>query len=148
LEKDLANAKILAGILEEEGAVLRKTTVKAEDRHQSEGDGMQTEEQTDTVMANPDNADDGEDDPEPKEKGSEAVERRIEKVMADLRDQGIVDINDEKAYETKKVGNSSTDCLNVYSSSISDRNFAGPVHRLPSGCVPHMLLLLHCNGSS
>lgn len=43
------------------------------------------------------------DDTEPKERGSDAVERRIEKCMADLRDQGLVDVNDEKVYEAKKV---------------------------------------------
>lgn len=42
-------------------------------------------------------------DPEPKERGSRAVERRIEKVMADLCDQGLVDLTDEKAMEQKKV---------------------------------------------
>lgn len=41
--------------------------------------------------------------PEPKEKGSEAVERRIEKVMSELRDRNLVDVNDEKVYEEQKV---------------------------------------------
>ena len=46
---------------------------------------------------------DAEDDPEPREMGSEAVERRIEKVMADLQEQGAVDTSDEKALEAKRV---------------------------------------------
>jgi len=51
-------------------------------------------------MAPPDMEDE---EPEPLERGSIAVERRIEKIMADLRDQGLVDINDEKAYEETKT---------------------------------------------
>jgi uncharacterized protein YdhG (YjbR/CyaY superfamily) len=40
---------------------------------------------------------------EPKESGTDAVERRIEKVMAEMRDQSLIDINDEKTYHEKKV---------------------------------------------
>ena len=43
------------------------------------------------------------DDPDPKERGVDAVEKRIEKVMADMRDQALIDVNDEKAYHAKKV---------------------------------------------
>ena len=38
-----------------------------------------------------------------RERGSEAVERRIEKVMAEMLDQGVVNANDEKAVEAKRV---------------------------------------------
>jgi len=44
-----------------------------------------------------------EDDPEPNERGSDAVERRIEKVMVDLKGQGLVDPDDENAVHAKKV---------------------------------------------
>jgi hypothetical protein len=50
-------------------------------------------------MAGPDT----EEEEEPSERGSDAVDRRIEKIMSDLREQNLVDINDEKAYEAKKV---------------------------------------------
>lgn len=43
------------------------------------------------------------DDPEPKESGIDAVERRIEKVMSEMRDRGLIDVNDDAAYEAKKV---------------------------------------------
>ena len=97
LVKDLSNVKKLASILEDEAQVLRNMSIKqlvpAESKDaKSEGD------QVDVAMADPDD-----DDPEPKEKGSDAVERRIEKVMSELCDQGLVDVHDEKAYEAKKV---------------------------------------------
>lgn len=44
-----------------------------------------------------------EDDTEPGERGSDAVERRIEKVMIDLKEQGLVDLDDEKAVPATKV---------------------------------------------
>jgi len=56
----------------------------------------------DALMESPE-ADDDSDEPEPKENGSDAVERRVEKVMSDLREHGLVDENDEKAYDEKKV---------------------------------------------
>ena len=46
---------------------------------------------------------DSDSDTQAKENGSEAVERRIEKVMSDLRDQNIVDARNEVAYDAKKV---------------------------------------------
>lgn len=57
-------------------------------------------EDFDATMAAPEGEDE---EPEPRERGSDAVERRIEKVMTDLREQGVIDVNDEKAYEEKKV---------------------------------------------
>lgn len=44
-----------------------------------------------------------EDEEEPSERGSDAVERRAEKIMADLREQNLIDPNNENAYENKKV---------------------------------------------
>jgi len=52
-----------------------------------------------------------EDDPEPKESGSEAIERRIEKIMSDLREQGVVD---EKVMEAKKV------CVMLHYLTVAD----------------------------
>ncbi|KAG6862604.1 hypothetical protein C0991_011269, partial [Blastosporella zonata] len=54
-------------------------------------------------MSPPPFVEEEEEEPEPKENGSEAVEQRIEKVMADMRDLGLVDENDERAYEEKKT---------------------------------------------
>ena len=78
------------------------------------------------------------DDLEPKEKGSESVERRIEKVMSELRDRSLVDVSDEKAYEEKKVSCNIRipHALNEFNNKNStDGDLVGSVHCLPAGCV-------------
>lgn len=100
IAKDLGNAKILAEILEDEAARVRSTKVPLLNAPKVDGEETQGTEQSDVAMIPPDVDDE---EPEPLERGSAAMERRIEKVMADLRDQGHIDINDEKAYEEKKV---------------------------------------------
>lgn len=102
LAKDLANAKTLATILEAEYDNLRK--MKIEPKPETNGNGADANgapEQPDASMANAEA--EAEDDSEPAERGSEAVERRIEKVMADLREQNAVDFSDEKAVEARRV---------------------------------------------
>lgn len=91
----------MAAILEEEFETLRK--LKIEQKKEANGDTSANGGAvlSDAVMADATGAE--EEDPEPRERGSEAVERRIEKVMADIRDQGLVDAADEKALEAKKV---------------------------------------------
>lgn len=99
LEKDLENAKILASTLEEQAATLRAFN-PAPSSEKANGDAhASSESNSDATMNSPED-----DDPEPKERGVDAVERRIEKVMADMKDQGLIDVNDEKAYHAKKVG--------------------------------------------
>ncbi|KAJ7179566.1 hypothetical protein C8R46DRAFT_1345892 [Mycena filopes] len=101
MEKDLANAKALAAKLEEEAAELRRLKVDRTGTASSRGgDGEGTVEGEDVSMPGPQGE---EDESEPRERGSEAVERRIEKVLADMRQQGLVDVNDDKAYEVKKT---------------------------------------------
>lgn len=100
IAKDLGSAKMLAEILEDEAARVRSAQVPLLNAPKVDDDETQGTEQSDVAMVPPDVEDE---EPEPLERGSAAVERRIEKVMADLRDQGLVDINDEKAYEEKKV---------------------------------------------
>jgi hypothetical protein len=92
LEHDLNQIKRLASVLEDEAAVLRKFKPAPQKPKEAEGE--------DSAMAILDEEQEEED---PSERGSDAVERRIEKIMSDLRDQGIVDVNDEKTYELKKV---------------------------------------------
>ncbi|KAJ6627363.1 hypothetical protein B0H10DRAFT_1994098 [Mycena sp. CBHHK59/15] len=96
MEKDLSNAKALAAKLENEAAKLRRlqTTSKP-------GDAIQPNSESDVAMEALEEEE--EEEPEPRERGCDAVERRIEKVMADLRQQGLVDVNDDKAYEVKKT---------------------------------------------
>ncbi|KAJ7638406.1 hypothetical protein FB45DRAFT_902744 [Roridomyces roridus] len=88
MEKDLENAKALAAKLEDEAAELRKLKIAstAGGDQDVSMEGLSEEEE-----------------PEIRERGSEAVERRIEKVLADLREQNLVDPNEEKAYESKKL---------------------------------------------
>ncbi|EGO01534.1 hypothetical protein SERLA73DRAFT_176851 [Serpula lacrymans var. lacrymans S7.3] len=103
LEKDLANARALASILEEDAAHLRKFRAPKTEGQVNAGTGDNENAGGDEDEVMTDGREDGEDDPEPKESGSEAVERRIEKVMTDLREQGLVDVNDEKALEARKT---------------------------------------------
>lgn len=109
LEKDLANAQKLASILEEEAATLRKFKItKSPAPPGGATDGADVTEESqgskDAMVVDGEEATDAEDDPEPPEKGSDALERRIAKIMADLCDQGLVDPNDEKAMSAKRVG--------------------------------------------
>lgn len=103
LAKDLQQARWLSSRLQEEYRGLR--TVRVEQKKQSSGDDSEekNEEQPDIVMT--DAADDEDDDHiDPKEIGSDVIVRRVEKIMADMRDRGLVDANDEKAVAEKKVG--------------------------------------------
>ncbi|RPD66715.1 hypothetical protein L226DRAFT_529121 [Lentinus tigrinus ALCF2SS1-7] len=105
LVKDLENAKKLAAILEEEYMNLRKAKIDEKPQNGNASDTANGE-QTDALnedSAMRDATAEAEDDPEPREMGSEAVERRIEKVMADLQEQGAVDTSDEKALEAKRT---------------------------------------------
>ena len=146
LEKDLANAKKLASILEEDAAKLRVAKVlpagtvpaaasgSGDTAEKKDGeDTGEKEGQVDTSMVDVDV--DGEPEEEPKEKGSDAVDRRIEKVMADLRDQGLVDVNDEKAYEERKVRLSTLVYAKIADALLLDDNCIGFVPRIPSCCV-------------
>ena len=104
LVKDLVNAKALSIILEDEAARLRQMRLPPA--------GVRVDDQSeDHAMMMPSDAVD--DELEPKEKGSEAVERRIEKVMSELRDRNLVDVSEEKAYEEKKVSCKHLHCLRI-----------------------------------
>lgn len=101
LVKDLANAKALALTLEAEHDNLRKMKFEPKtDINGTSEEANGTVEQQDAPMAT---TDVDEEDPEPRERGSDAVERRIEKVMADLREQNAIDFGDEKAVEDRRV---------------------------------------------
>ncbi|EMD40601.1 hypothetical protein CERSUDRAFT_111186 [Gelatoporia subvermispora B] len=106
LKKDLENAKALATQLEDEYATLRKMKVdpskekKVDAATTTNGNDAESTQQ-DAVMA--ESTVDEEEEPEPRERGTEAVERRIEKIMADIRDRGLVDAADEKALDAKKT---------------------------------------------
>ena len=138
IEKDLTNVKILTSILEEEHATLFKPSasctggdsVEANGGARPEDVGMQADNEEDSML---------------REAGSEAVERRIEKLMGELRDQGV----DEKVLEAKKVSR-----LGVYTVKsshvvlVQGGNFFGFVYCLPARSVPHLLLLRCCYRSS
>ena len=100
LEKDLANVIALANLLEEEAAQLRQLKV-----NKATTKPMDESTSTDEVKTEP-NAEDAtpeDDEEEPMEKSSDAIERRVERIMSDMREQGILDIEDEAAVAAKKV---------------------------------------------
>lgn len=108
--KDLENVKKLAGLLEEEYMTLRRTKIDMKSQNGDSTAGLKDEptEGSGEDSAMRDATAEAEDDPEPREMGSEAVERHIEKVMADLLEQGAIDTSDEKALEAKRVRSRST----------------------------------------
>ena len=122
LAKDLQNVKLLATILEDQAAELRafkpppasaSVPAGSGDQNGTAGPGEEgvvnsngKAEEQDAEMTAPDEGGGAtvEEEEEPKERGSDAVERRIEKFISDMRDQGLVDVNDEKVFKEKKVG--------------------------------------------
>lgn len=101
LEKDLENVKVLAKILEDRAEELRLWKMPPPaPASKVEGDETKADSQ-DAEMVPP--TDDEEVEPAPKERGSEAVERRINRVMTDIKEQGVIDASDEKAFKEKKV---------------------------------------------
>lgn len=98
LEKDLANVIALANLLEEEAAQLRQLKV-----NKATTKPMDESTSTDEVKAEPEDTTPEDDEEEPMEKSSDAIERRVERIMSDMREQGILDIEDEAAVAAKKV---------------------------------------------
>lgn len=96
LAKDLASARLLASMLEDQAAALRQLKVKKPQPPKPEGSTAGEDE----PMPEPEY---DEEDEEPRERGTDAVERRIDAVMQTLQEQGLVDSSNEKAYEEKKV---------------------------------------------
>jgi chromosome segregation ATPase len=146
LEKDLANAKILVAQLEDEAAKFRGMKISELNVKPKVNGEPKPEE--DAAMAPPEEMFEEEQEMEPRERGSEAVERRIEKIMADLREQGLVDVNNETEYEEKKVCLFiSLRCALTYEPQIADGGLARFVSCVPSCSIPRMLLL-RCNNRS
>ena len=85
-------------MLEEQAAGLRRLNLKAEELPK-EGDAEATnghDTHSETGL---------EEEADPPESASEAVERRVEKIMSDIREQNLIDVNDDKAFEDRKVCN-------------------------------------------
>ncbi|EKM59421.1 uncharacterized protein PHACADRAFT_249892 [Phanerochaete carnosa HHB-10118-sp] len=102
LAKDLENAKALAATLEAEYETLRK--MKIENKLETNGeatDANGTSQPADVSMNNADG--ESQDDAESQERGSDAVERRIQKLMTDMREQNALDFGDEKAVEARRT---------------------------------------------
>jgi len=135
IEKDLANAKILASMLEDEAAFLRSFSPSTSaDSMDTNGDAQPGDMITGgTHQGN-------EDSPQPKEVGSQAVERRIEKILADLREQGV----EEKSIEANRVRSSPTSSNSCTLTSCVAGNFFGFVSCLSPRSIPHVLLLRCC----
>lgn len=93
----------MAGVLEEEYSRLLRE--KAEIKAEAEAAAVTATNNGTPADAKMDGLDDDQDeeDREPREPGSIAVENRIEKVIADMREQGLFDGLDEREEETKRV---------------------------------------------
>jgi hypothetical protein len=138
IEKELANVKILASILEEEYVTLFKSSASSTGDDSMETNGVAKPEDV-GVQA------DNEDDPMLAETGSEAVERRIEKLVGELHEQGV----DEKVLEAKKVSRVYVYTLKTpHGIFVKGGDFFGFVYCLPARSVPHLLLLRCCYRSS
>ncbi|KAI0069110.1 hypothetical protein BV25DRAFT_1818065 [Artomyces pyxidatus] len=95
LEKDLANAKVLATQLEAEAQALRKFKIPPA----TDAANGNTVEEDVTMSVGEDDPDDS----EPKENMADAIERRVERVLADLRESGLVNVNDEAELNLRKT---------------------------------------------
>jgi len=104
LAKDLANAKTLASLLEDEHDRIRRPPPREDAPPQDDAldPGSHPQPTEDTLMADGSPEHDPDEDA-PKSRGSEAVERRIEKVISDLKESGAVDVMNEREFEAKKV---------------------------------------------
>jgi hypothetical protein len=103
--KDLANIKILTGLLEEEYERVRKPPreKKVETDGATEEGANGSVPQEDTIMAEPPQRTDSDAEDEPREKSGDVVERRIKKIMAELRESGTVDPDDEQEFDRRRV---------------------------------------------
>lgn len=152
MEKDLANVKALAMILENEYNQLRTAKIppagaaivpppsenaaeNAEKTEPTDGDVKMEEEQQQPSEEEP--------EPEPRESGSTAVERRVERLLSDFRESGALDGDNEKALEAKKVRTPSRQLFAwvLTTHCRADCAILGFVPCLPPSCLSHMLLL-------
>ena len=107
MAKDLASARHLASLLEDQAATLRALKVKKPQPPKPEGAPAEGDE----PLPEPEY---DEEEEEPRERGTDAVERRIETIMQNLQEQGLVDSSNEKAYEEKKVRRAPSSCVVFY----------------------------------
>ena len=104
LAKDLASAKTLASLLEDEYDRIRRPPPREDTLSQNDSvdPAAQSGLTNDTPMADC-SLDQDLDEDAPKSRGSEAVERRIEKVISELRESSPVDVTNEREFEAKKA---------------------------------------------
>lgn len=113
IEKDLAQVKQLVAILEAESAKLRRfappksalpTSKDAKEPNgvkKEEADGDRPEEVKEEDI---DLADESQIEPDPPETGSEAIERRVEKIVSELQEhQTPAELDSGVGFDTKKV---------------------------------------------
>ncbi|KAI0313252.1 hypothetical protein OF83DRAFT_1165659 [Amylostereum chailletii] len=96
VEKDLANIKVLANILETEYLNVRRLPEKPND---APADWEKTQIESDILLEEVNDPE----DPEPKERGTDAVERRIEKLVDELKSSGRIPTDSEKEFNYKKA---------------------------------------------
>ena len=104
LAKDLESAKTLTSLLEDEYDRVRRPTPRDDVPSQNDpSDPAAPSGPTEDALMTDSSLDQDPDEDAPKSRGSEAVERRIEKVISELKESGAVDAMNEKEFEAKKV---------------------------------------------
>lgn len=89
-------------MLEDEHDRIRRAPLSEDAPSQVDPSGTQPGPTDDTPMADG-SLDHDPDDDGPKSRGSEAVERRVEKIISELKASGAVDVMSEREFEAKKV---------------------------------------------
>lgn len=104
LAKDLASAKTLALWLEDEYDRIRRPPPRedAPSQNDSSDPAAQSGSMEDTLMTGS-TPDQDPDEDAPKSRGSEAVERHIEKVISELQESDVVNVMSERGFEAMKV---------------------------------------------
>ena len=104
LTKDLASAKTLASLLEDEYDRIRRPPPRDYPLPQDGSLDPSTQlGSTEDMLMVDSSLDQDPDEDAPKSRGSEAVERRIEKLISELKESGAADVMSEREFEAKKV---------------------------------------------
>ena len=104
LAKDLASARTLASLLEDEYDRIRRPPPREDAPSQNDpSDPAAPSGPTDDTPMEDCSLEQDPDEDGPKSRGSEAVERRIEKVTSELKESGAVGVMNEREFEAKKA---------------------------------------------
>lgn len=103
LAKDLASARTLASLLEDEYDRIRRPPPRDLLPQDGSSEPNVPSESTEDTLMGGGSLDQDPNEDAPKSRGSEAVEQRIEKVISELKGSGAVEVMSEREFEAKKV---------------------------------------------